>query len=207
MNTIVVSFYHCLPVYNKIRYADKVFKKLIHNSSNYTNANTLYLGDSIMAGIKLKLNLAIGGDTTYDLQNRWNIIHSKFPLVKSVWIHIGLNDLRNGVSTDCVADNIRNINTVFRAQNINAVFMKVIDADVPEKTNRVNNILEKYTDIKLAKWILPKKMYFADGIHPSLSGWEYMTEQIIRMQMQNNHNDHNNHNNHSILLHHKHLTF
>lgn len=160
----------CLPITNKIPYADHVFRNLMDDTSALKN-ETVIAGDSIAGSVKGYVqmkNLAVGGDTTDDFLRRWNTMKRYKP--KEIWIHIGLNDLRHGKSVECTFRNIMNIYNDVSSTGVKPVFLNVFDGDVPKKTQLLNKKI-KYC-FGFIDWTchILREHYERDNIHPNHKG-------------------------------------
>lgn len=125
----------------------------------------------------VKPNFGIGGDTTFDLKQRWPTIRLALPTIRHAWVHIGLNDLRQKASPACVVKLMCEIRDDILRSGVNVTFLSVIDADVPHQSRALNNLMLK-EKMHVARWHLPLHMYHDDHIHPNPLGVRLMTRQL-----------------------------
>jgi lysophospholipase L1-like esterase len=155
--------------------------------TNRTNVTTIFAGDSIMRSLSVSPNYAIGGDTTANFLQHWDEIRRTFPRASTVIVHIGLNDLRLGASPFCTFGAIQRVSAHVRSTGVRAIFMEVIDADVPSRSRELNRHIRSHS-VWSAPWSLNRSMYRKDNIHPNPEGVLHLHRQLSSLVLVNDSN-------------------
>ena len=174
----------CVAQHNLLTYADAVFDAKTRHLA--PNATVAFGGDSIMDGLLHRgfvdgVNVAQGGDTTYDMLRRWrSVIHAK---VNGTLIsHIGLNDLRSGQSPECTHNMISRLNRMIRP-HAHPIFLTVLEAfDTRTTSPRLNHLLAKDPTITLFHWSHAlNRTLLRDGVHPDDRGNALLAAELTRL--------------------------